>query len=97
MAQILERKMLDIRRLELREGSRFIFFGAPHHDNLVKPKSYQTSEVPLRRAHHVPTFAIHFYIHNLPHRDPSTDRDPVVKGIDNVLGCGDLGLDNLKR
>lgn len=42
-------------------------------------------EALLRRAHHILTFIIHFYIHSLP----GINRDPVAEGIDiDIFGYG---------
>ncbi|KAF8529802.1 Indoleamine 2,3-dioxygenase [Gautieria morchelliformis] len=52
-----------------------------------------TSEVMLRRAHHVLTFVLHFYVHTLPPAPPSSEiRIPRALSVPLLHVCADLAL-----
>lgn len=59
----------------------------------LSTESLTRSEVVLRRAHHVLTFVLHFYVHSLPAAPPSSEiHIPPSLSIPLLQVCADLAL-----
>jgi indoleamine 2,3-dioxygenase len=59
----------------------------------LRTEDLTTSEVMLRRAHHVLTFVLHFYVHTLPPAPPSSEiRIPQPLSLPLLQVCADLAL-----